>query len=179
MKKIIVTTITCFAFLVSMAQSNENYINSKAIENSKFYSHLTFGVLPAQEFSSSFHVVNGYNLNQKWQFGVGLGIENFANRGYLPIFGEGRYNFMSSLSTPFISVMAGYDFALRNTEFNKGGFTTGLKIGLDHYFSDHVGLSTSVGYRYAYLKIDNAWWEDFSTIREINRLEFRFGIIFK
>ena len=169
----------CAAFLFSMAQTNENYINSKAIENSKFYSQLTVGLLPGQAVSPSFHMVNGFNMNQKWQFGVGMGVESFANNTYLPLFGQSRYNFMSSLSTPFISVMAGYNFALRNTEFNKGGFTTGLQIGLDHYFSDHVGLSTSVGYRYAYLKINNAWWEDFSTIREINRLEFRLGIIFK
>lgn len=179
MKKIAITILTICVLLPTLAQNNENYINSNALENSKFYSSLTVGVLPGLQFSPSFHVISGYNLNPNWQFGVGLGIENFANNGYLPIFAHGRYNFMQTLSTPFVSLMTGYDFALRNTEFNKGGFTTGIQFGLDHYFSDHVGLSTSIGYRYAYLKIDNSWWDDFSTIREINRLELRFGLIFK
>ena len=147
--------------------------------NSKFYSNMTFGVMPGQQFSGSFHLINGYKFNPHWNFGVGVGAEGFGNRGYLPVFLQAKYNLMSTLTTPYISVIGGYDLSLTNTEFNKGGFTTGLQIGLDHFFSQHVGISTSVGYRYAYLKIQNSWWDDFVTVREVNRFEMRFGLIFK
>ena len=147
--------------------------------NSKFYSSLTFGLMPGQQFSGSFHLINGYKLNPHWNFGVGIGAEGFGNRGYLPVFLHAKYNLMSTLSTPYISVIGGYDLSLTNIQFNKGGFTTGIQLGLDHFFSQHVGISTSVGYRYAYLKIQNSWWDDFVTIREVNRFEMRFGLIFK
>lgn len=147
--------------------------------NSKFYSSMSFGVMPGQQFSGSFHLVNGYILNPHWNFGLGIGLEGFGNNGYVPLFLNAKYNVLSSLSTPYVSVIAGYDLSLTNNEFNKGGFTTGLQIGLDHFFSQHVGLSTSIGYRYAYLKIQNSWWDDFVTIREVNRFEMRFGLIFK
>ena len=147
--------------------------------NSKFYSSMTFGVMPGQQFSGSFHLVNGYILNPHWNFGIGVGVEGFGNRGYMPVFLNTKYNLMSTLSTPYVSVIAGYDLSLTNTEFNKGGFTTGLQLGLDHFFSQHVGITTSVGYRYAYLKIQDSWWDDFVTVREVNRFEMRFGFIFK
>lgn len=147
--------------------------------NSKFYSSMTFGAMPSQQFSGSFHLVNGYILNPHWNFGVGVGIEGFGNRNYMPVFLNAKYNLLSSLSTPYVSVIAGYDLSLTNTEFNKGGFTTGIQLGLDHFFSQHVGISTSVGYRYAYLRIQDSWWDDFVTIREVNRFEMRFGLIFK
>lgn len=148
-------------------------------KSSKFYSSMTFGLMPSQQFSGSFHLVNGYVLNPHWNFGVGVGVEGFGNRGYMPVFLNAKYNVMSSLSTPYVSVIAGYDLSLTNTDLNKGGFTTGLQLGLDHFFSQHVGISTSVGYRYAYLKIQNSWWDDFVTVREVNRFEMRFGLIFK
>jgi hypothetical protein len=147
--------------------------------NSKFYSSVTFGVMPSQQFSGSFHLINGYNLNSHWNLGLGVGLEGFGNRSYLPVFLHAKYNLLSTLSTPYITVISGYDLSLTDTEFNKGGFTTGIQLGLDHFFSQHVGVSTSVGYRYAYLKTQNSWWDDFVTVREVNRFEMRFGLIFK
>jgi len=149
---------------------------------SKFYSSVNVGFMPAQRLSKSFHIINGYKFNSHLQAGIGLGVEDIAGYGYTPIFLHGQYNLFKTSTSPFISVMVGYEMALNNQEQNKGGFTTGAKFGINHYFSDHVGLTTSVGYRYGYFKQKSTfgWWsEPTVTIREINRFEFRFGLVFK
>jgi hypothetical protein len=159
-----------------------DYTNS----NGKLYSSVSIGFMPGKLLSKGFHIINGYRINNHWQVGVGIGIEDhtqsvYASNSYAPLFLHGQYNLLKSSTTPFLAVMAGYEMALSNQEYNKGGFTTGAKVGVNHYFSDHVGLTTSVGYRYGYFKQKNqyGWWGTFTTIREINRFEFRFGLVFK
>jgi hypothetical protein len=156
----------------------------------KVYSILSVGIMPAQNLSRSFHIINGYRINSHWQLGIGIGIENVTSNyyqynSYAPLFFHGQYNLLKSNTTPFLAVIAGYEMALNNSysgDENNGGFTTGAKVGLNHYFSDHIGLTTSFGYRYGYFKqtyTNNWWFEPTKTITEINRFEFRFGIVFK
>lgn len=158
--------------------SVENYNHTEG----KTYSILNVGFLPAQNVSRSLHIINGYRFNKHWQTGIGFGVEDIAGTSYIPMFMHGQYNFLTSNTTPFVSVLVGYEMALSNQEYNKGGFTTGAKVGINHYFSEHVGISTSFGYRYGYFKQENSfgWWSTPTTvIREINRFEFRFGLVFK
>jgi hypothetical protein len=151
--------------------------------NGKFYNSVDIGFMPANQLSKSFHIINGYKFKPNFQAGIGMGIEDIGGYGYIPLFLHGQYNLLTTNTTPFLSVMVGYEMALNNQEQNKGGFTTGAKFGLNHYFSDHIGLTTSVGYRYGYFKQENNFWwgseETNVTIREINRFEFRFGLVFK
>jgi len=150
----------------------------------KIYSFVTGGIMPAQVFSSSLHIINGYRFNKHWQAGVGVGTVNIANRGYLPMFLHGQFNFTKSASTPFISAMAGYAMSLSNNK-DEWGVTAGVQIGINQFFSDHLGLSTSIGYRYGYFKEKNFnMWVgipllEYYTIREINRLELRIGLVFR
>jgi hypothetical protein len=146
--------------------------------SSKFYNSTTIGIMPSNDPGVSFQVVSGYLLNQNWNFGIGLGLERIGWNSYAPLFLEAKYNLGQQKSTPYFSVMAGYELSLSNS-FESGGFTTGAKFGLDHFFTQHIGITTNIGYRYAYLKTQNGWWDDFVEIREINRLEFRLGLIFK
>jgi len=153
----------------------------------KVYSSVSLGYMPGVNAGNSFHIINGYRFNNHWNLGIGLGKETIQNYDYIPLFLHGQYNLFASSTTPFISVMAGYELPFNNNNFNKGGFTTGAQIGINHYFSKHVGLTTSVGYRYGYFKRDQSnwnqqdiWWaEPVITIRELNRFEFRFGLVFK
>lgn len=146
--------------------------------SSKFYNSTTIGIMPSNDPGVSFQVVNGFVLNQQWNFGVGIGLESIGWDGYVPLFLEAKYNLGKQKSTPYFSVMAGYDLSLDNG-FKNGGFTTGAKFGLDHFFTPHVGITTNIGYRYAYLRTQNGWWDDFVEIRVVNSLEFRLGLIFK
>jgi hypothetical protein len=153
---------------------------SPTVSRTGFYNRTSLGVIGGDFFSPSLHIVNGYSFNSHWEAGFGLGVEAFTwNGGYVPLFLEGRYTLLEGRTSPFVSVMAGYEMPTRSWSSNKGGFTTGLQLGMTHYFSDHVGIVTSIGYRFAYLEEENMWWDDFETIRLANRYEIRFGFVFR
>ncbi len=149
------------------------------IKETGYYNRVSLGVLSGNDIGGSFRVVNGFSLNRHWDFGFGLGIESLRWDPYIPVFLESRYSILEGNTRPFISVSAGYEMPMQNFEFNKGGFSGGIDLGVTHYVSRHVGVSTSLGYRYAWLKENSSWWDDFTTISQINRLEIRFGLVFR
>ncbi|MBI3134173.1 MAG: DUF2715 domain-containing protein [Bacteroidetes bacterium] len=149
------------------------------IRPSGFYNKTSFGIMGGDQLGASLRVVNGYTFNPHWDLGLGVGLESFLWDPYIPIFAEGRYSIFQGSTRPFVSAHAGYELPLRNMEFNKGGLTAGIDVGITHYFSNHVGISTSAGYRYAYLRENNSWWDDFVTISQINRFEIRLGFVFR
>ncbi len=144
-----------------------------------FYLRANVGMMGGDNFSPSFHFVNGYSFNSHWDLGLGIGLESFRWDGYVPIFVEGRYNLLNKSATPFVSAMAGYEMPVGNWDSNKGGFSAGARIGFTKNLGNRIGLSTSVGYRFAYLTEINTWWDDFVTISEINRFEIRLGVTIK
>ncbi len=148
---------------------------------SGFYNRINVGVLGGSSVSPSFNIINGVTINEHWSAGLGLGIEPFFNRGYIPSFLEVNYNFLEKKTSPWVSVMAGYEVPLRDFENRKGGPMLGGKVGFTYFAGKHVGISTAIGYRYAYLRDQSNWWgwDDFVTISHINRFECRVGLVFK
>ena len=152
---------------------------SPEVPSKGFYNRTSVGMISGDQLSPSLHVVNGWAWNEHWETGLGVGIETFWWNPYMPIFAEGRYNILSGATRPFISVHGGYEMSMRNREFNKGGVTAGIEGGITHYFSSHTGISTSAGYRFAYLKQMNSWWDDYTTFTQINRFEIRLALVFR
>jgi hypothetical protein len=149
------------------------------VNSTGFYNRTSLGILGGSEIGYSLRTVNGYSFNRHWEVGLGVGIDRFLWTPYIPIFAEGRYSLFTGATRPFVSAHAGYEMPLRNFEFNKGGLTTGLDLGVTHYFSKHLGISTSAGYRFALLKENSMWWDDFTTISQLNRYEIRLGLVFR
>ncbi|MEX1000695.1 MAG: hypothetical protein WDZ35_01125 [Crocinitomicaceae bacterium] len=149
------------------------------VSRSGMYVLAELGVLGGPTYSPTLHLVNGYQFNRRWMAGLGLGIESLRWGGYIPLYVHGRYNFGEKQATPFIDIMAGYDIPLRILEENKGGFTTGARFGVTKHLSDRLALSTSIGYRYAYLVRVDSWWQDFHSFTHINRFELKVGLLFK
>lgn len=178
-----------YASQISLAQNTTvepvNEVSSVASNKhavSGFYNRMNVGVLGGSSSSPSFHIINGYRFNARWSTGIGLGLEPLnPGLGAIPIFAEGNYNVLTRNTTPWISVMAGYELPLRNISNNKGGITVGGKVGFSYFVTDHCGITTSVGYRYAYLRDQTNWqgWDDFVTVSHISRYEFRMGLVFK
>lgn len=148
---------------------------------SGFYNKINFGVMGGSDVSPSFHIINGYRFNEHWSSGLGLGTESFGWNGYIPVFVEGNYNLLKRSTSTFLSAMAGYEVPMRGLPDNRGGFTFAGKVGFNYFLGRHVGISTELGYRFAHLADQTNWWgwDDFVTIRQINRYEFRFGVIIK
>lgn len=149
-----------------------------------YYGALTFGALGGSEVSANLTMVNGYQISPHWGVGLGIGIESFYGRPYLPLFAEGRFNILKSGSTPFLNLGLGYDIVIQDLERNKGGFLAQGLIGFKHELGTHFGIMTGIGFRYSRLRFENSnWWgfegNDMITINEINRFDLRFGFIFR
>lgn len=164
-------------FNQSEISSIESYVAN--VQSTGFYNRTSVGVLGGDNLGASMRIVNGYSFNRHWETGFGVGIEQLNWNPYVPLFVEGKYSILKGNTRPFISVHSGYLMPLRNFEFNKGGLTTGAELGITHYFSNHLGISTSLGYRFCYLKQQNMWWDDFMTTTQMNRFEIRLGLVFR
>lgn len=137
------------------------------------------GIVGGPQVSPSIQIINGFSFNSHIDLGLGIGFETFGWNGYVPILSTFRYNLFEKHFTPFIDVVAGYEMPLRNFNSDKGGFTSGAKLGFTRQLGNRYAFSTSAGYRFAYLKEVNLWWDDFTTLREMHRFEIKFGLTFK
>lgn len=115
--------------------------------------------------SMSIQMVNGYRFNQRFQLGIGIGMESILKNAYFPLFLEGRYYFKKSSFSPFLGWFGGYNFYdfydgddkraqkgywNREQGQNKrdGGVMSGVQIGVRNYASKNLGFTVSVGYRF-------------------------------
>ena len=149
------------------------------VSSTGVYSRASLGILGGENFSPSFQLTNGYSFNPHWDLGLTIGVESVFWDWYVPTLAQGRFNLLDRHFTPFVDVAAGYMAPFRNWDNDKGGFTCGGAIGITKYVSNRVGINTSIGYRYARMVELNPWWDDFTTIRQLNRIELRFAITFK
>ena len=143
-----------------------------------YYLRQSFGILGGYENAGISHqLVQGYAFNRHFQLGAGFGFELFRNP-YVPAFVEFQYNILNKPSTPYVRVMGGYEVPIifRDT---KGGFTYGISVGYTKFINHRLAFTTSLGYRYARLIENQSWWDDFETIRRINRFELTIGITFR
>ncbi|MBD3637993.1 MAG: hypothetical protein HUJ25_11615 [Crocinitomicaceae bacterium] len=138
-----------------------------------------FGIAGGSQISPSVLFVNGYSFDSHWDLGLAVGYEHFWGWGYVPILVNGRYNILNNHITPYVDILAGYEMPLSDWDNNKGGLSTGARLGVTRYFGNRLGFSTSLGYRFAYLKETNWWWDDNVTLRVINRFELKFALTFK
>ncbi|MCG8577609.1 MAG: hypothetical protein MI810_22200 [Flavobacteriales bacterium] len=145
-----------------------------------FFSRLDGGVIGgADDASPSFHVVNGFGLTDRFQVGLGFGVEAINWSAFIPVFAEGRFNILKGGSIPFLYVTSGYEVPMTNFEWNKGGYVGGVGAGFEHafqVFGQPFGVSTTLGYKFGWIRQRDQWgWEDFWIIRQINRFELRFA----
>jgi opacity protein-like surface antigen len=178
-KLIVVASILFLSASASSQETTNDTVIKDKSAVSGFYNRVNFGLLAGSDLTASFHVVNGYRFNERWSTGVGVGAENYRWNSFLPLFLEGNYQFFKSGSSPYASIMAGYLLPYRNFPADKGGFTCGGDVGFNYFLGKHVGITTAVGYRFAYLRNANNFWDDFQTIQEVNRYSVRIGVIFK
>lgn len=161
-------------------------VNKVKANNSKFYNRTSFGLLAGNQSSFTISAVNGYNFNQKWALGLGVGTEKYGDYYYwyngarhLSIYGDLQYSFKNSQSTPYLAFDAGFSSPLRINNTSKKGFFLGLEFGVLHYSNPDFGITTSLGYRFSYLQGKHRYYEDYYTIDYVNQIQIKFGVIFK
>lgn len=157
--------------------SIEKYVPK--VSSTGAFMRASLGMMGGEQLSPSFLLTNGYSFSPHWDAGIAVGFEVFQNTGFVPILATGRFNLLQNHFTPFVDLTAGYEMPIRNWNSNKGGFSSGARIGITKYLGNKVGFSSSFGYRFAQTVEKSPWWDDFKTVRQFNRYEIRFEFTFK
>jgi hypothetical protein len=165
-------------FLVLLMSSHCSFAQTKKLT---LFSSNTLGVLVHLNTNLSAHSINGISINKKLHFGIGTGIEKLDGFNFLPLYIETKYTLWGGdkATNPFLSGMVGKNFSILPNYANIGGITGGIKLGVNHFFSNHFGLSFSVGYRYVYLSNSISFGSgeiSLPAIYEKDILEFRLGL---
>lgn len=158
-----------------------------------FYNVTDIGFLPGRNNYSGVFTVSaqtscGYRINPNISLGAGVGLENFEV-ALAPLFGEARFNLLKGSFSPFLAVKGGYALPMNNYKdanddwMYKGGPMFSSAIGIRNYFSSHMGMTVSLGYRYQQSSFTQYYWwfseGDKSIVHNYyNRFVFRIGFLF-
>jgi hypothetical protein len=149
------------------------------VSSAGVFTRASIGILGGDQLSPSIQLTNGYSFSPHWDLGFKTGLETFWLNWYVPVLASARFNLLKRPFTPYVNIEGGYEVPMSNWSGNKGGITTSASIGVTKVYGNRFGFSTSIGYRFARLVEENQWWDDFRTIRQINRVELRFAFTFK
>lgn len=166
-----------------------------------YYNATSFGFLVGSTDNQnaapfSFMMINGYGVTDQIAFGIGIGAD-FLFESYLPLVLDARYYFRTQKFSPYIFIQGGYSFPL-DEETQKfyplyssywpgydllkpnGGWLLNPGVGIKAMFSDNLGMTFNIGYRFQRLSFDREG-ADVDRVVEIdmNRLEIKVGILFK
>lgn len=193
MKKILTSGMILFYF-ASIAWNQEDKLPQNKIYSPAYFCEINTGILTVGDLQGFAHVKNGFSLNKHLDLSLVLGLEGYSTGKYLPIFIEGRYNFLKGKTQPFVSFAGGFLQVIQERTYYNGttsskhfGFSGGGKLGVRHQFSTGLSIVSSIGYRYTYAQYEQNnydWWgqlpfEPITMIHNMNRFELSIGLIFK
>lgn len=155
------------------------------------YNRTNIGVLVGKEITGSIQTSMGYRFRGGWELGLALGFEDRSIRN-APMMLDMRKSFQlnkSSSIQPFVALQAGAILGSQNGNYyypyeREQGYTGGVSIGVTNYYTKHLGMTLSLGYRfsqvsgyyyYPYLYyVDLMYYPE--QLRDLHRFEVRFGI---
>lgn len=176
--------------LTTPDQPANNFFNEVYFKRQEagFYNVTDIGLMYGKDannynaYSFSFHIINGYQINKKWSSGIGIGIESM-DRGFLPVFVEGKYHLWDQDFSPYAAMQVGYGFPMER--MRQGGILLNPQIGFRSYTNHKNGVNFSLGYRFQKSSYDGVYYNDFGneigSIKQTtyyHRFVVRFGFLF-
>ena len=192
-KKIMKNKISLLFMLLAMYAKSQNEMSKE--KSITFYNATSIGIMPINDKTGPTNmltIVNGVQFNNRISVGLGFGIEktSYWYKKDLPLFIEGRYAFTQKPNSLYISMMTGYLLSFDNQNRNDNyGITAGASLGINIFASKHVGISTSLGYRYSHVvgQTNDFYWNSFAPGGcldlnkqvDLNRFELKVGFIIR
>jgi hypothetical protein len=150
--------------------------------------------------------INGWYFENGISTGLGVGAE-LSKESYLPVVADFRYYFKDKRPVPFLSLQAGYSFALGGSYAQtvyavndirvspliypgpvppitngsidgRGGFLINPAIGLQSPLTENLALTISAGYRW----MRHSYYrksDNYKLDVDYNRLSLKIGLLFK
>jgi len=105
---------------------------------------------PRRQFSVMLSTFNGVTITPYIQLGVGVGLEIWSSRGFIPVYLDFRSNILKRENTPFFYVNAGYSPGWINGEkgIGFGGAFAGIGAGVRIKIHGRKLMVFSLGYRF-------------------------------
>lgn len=95
----------------------------------------------------SLRSINGYKVNEMFEFGMGVGFEAFLdgdNKGaMIPLTLDGRMNFKKGKFSPVLNLNMGYSIGVQNSS----GLAANPSIGIKYYLSKKTAFLFNLGYK--------------------------------
>ena len=138
------------------------------------YGELKFGDVSMSNignYSSGFRVVNGYQFNEYFSLGVGLGIDKNNYSTLLPITFDGRATLIKGKTSPVFSAIVGYSVSLADA---KGGFIVNPQFGIKTHISNKLAYLFNIGYKWQSLEYIYYPYTNYTNIYEKYNLQFQF-----
>ncbi|HEY5511022.1 MAG TPA: hypothetical protein VIK10_08335 [Prolixibacteraceae bacterium] len=149
--------------------------------------------------------INSWYFPKGYSAGLGIGVE-LSNETYLPVVADFRYYFQGRRPLPFISLQAGYSFALGGSYSQTiyavndirvspmiwpgpipsytndpvsahGGFLISPAIGIQTPINENFALTFSAGYRW--MRHSYGRTDDYRIDIDYRRLTIKVGLLFK
>jgi len=104
--------------------------------------------------------VNGYLFNPWFSAGLGIGLHQYSDLIFVPIFADVRLNFINGPTSPFFSFGVGYSFTAKeiygyNTNRDYfGGTYFNPAFGIKFNMRKTKGMAFSIGYRHQDVRIN-------------------------
>lgn len=185
MKKLLLFLAVSFYTSFGFTQTE---IESAKVKNIAFTQRYSAAILGGERSSYSFMINNGIRFKKHFEFTVGLGIEQYYNRKYVPMVLDVYYKILNKPVTPIIKISGGYlfDMERNGSRIQKNyGLSSGISFGVRISSFDKINISTLLGYRYLLIeKSENYYWgwgmyPPPTQEMHLNRLELRIELGFK
>lgn len=113
-----------------------------------------FGNVKQGEFCVMLAVVNGIRLGPLFEVGVGVGLDIWDERMFIPLFFDFRMNFLKKDNTPFLYLNPGYSWGWVNGEtgVDLGGVLASGGLGARFMIGKKQRMFLSLGYKYQQYK---------------------------
>lgn len=172
--------------------------NPFALKTKGFYNLTSVGMLFGEGEDGylpypSLTTVNGYQFNNQWFTGIGIGFEHYQ-WSVLPLFAQATYYFKEDNFTPYVALKFGYTLPLSNNqsedydepEKTYGGIATNPEIGIRIAMGEKNAFVCSLGYHYQKLSYEEGYYDYYYSSNyqsriytHFNRISFRLGFIFR
>lgn len=96
------------------------------------------------DYSFGLRTVNGYQFNEHFTLGLGLGIDQYRSATLIPISFDARATILKGKVSPIFTGNVGYAVGLNNV---KSGLIINPQIGLKVYISRNAAYLFNVGYK--------------------------------
>ncbi len=128
------------------AFKKSGFINQTEINYSPGIGYLEYGNYNVKNTANSygFRTVNGFQLNEHFSIGVGIGIDNYQNATLFPITLDSRVTILKGKVSPVFIWNFGYAVGLNDI---KGGIIMNPQIGIKTFISKNVAYLFNFGYK--------------------------------